>query len=107
MLTQHPHVPTVMKSASLNLIEPPRPVQTCTGIALPFTYHLCVGLTRSPLPVFRPKTSCALLISPVHSTCPGHFMMPDFITLTMYPKQYSSPNSLREFFHPPATSSHI
>ena len=34
----HLHVPTVLKSGSLNLLEPSRPVQTCNGIALPFTY---------------------------------------------------------------------
>ena len=32
----HLHVPTVMKSGSLNLLEPSRPVQACNGIALPF-----------------------------------------------------------------------
>jgi len=29
-------MPHVMKSGSLNILEPSRPVQTCTGIALPF-----------------------------------------------------------------------
>ena len=29
-------MPTVLKSGSLNLLEPSGPVQTCTGIALPF-----------------------------------------------------------------------
>jgi hypothetical protein len=28
-------VPTVLKSESLNLLEPSRPVQACNGIALP------------------------------------------------------------------------
>jgi hypothetical protein len=32
----HLHLPTVLKSASLNLLEPPGPVQACTRIALPF-----------------------------------------------------------------------
>jgi len=31
------HVPTVLKSGSLNLLEPSGPVQACNGIALPFT----------------------------------------------------------------------
>jgi len=31
----HLHVPTVLKSGSLNLLEPSGPVQTCSGIALP------------------------------------------------------------------------
>jgi len=29
---------TVLKSGSLNLMEPSGPVQACNGIALPFTY---------------------------------------------------------------------
>jgi hypothetical protein len=30
----HLHVPTVLKSGSLNLLEPSEPVQACTGISL-------------------------------------------------------------------------
>ena len=30
------HVPTVLKSGSLNLLEPSGPIQACNGIALPF-----------------------------------------------------------------------
>ena len=33
----HLHVPTVLKSGSLSLLEPWGPVQACNGIALPFT----------------------------------------------------------------------
>ena len=32
----HLHVPTVLKSWSLNLLEPSGPVQACNGITLPF-----------------------------------------------------------------------
>jgi len=31
-------VPTVLKSGSLNLLEPSGPVQACNGIALPFPH---------------------------------------------------------------------
>jgi len=31
----HLHVPTVLKSGNLNLLEPLWPVQACDGIALP------------------------------------------------------------------------
>jgi len=31
------HVPIVLKSGSLNLLEPSGPVQACNGIAVPFT----------------------------------------------------------------------
>jgi len=33
----HLHVPIVLKSGSLNLLEPSGPVQACNGIALPYT----------------------------------------------------------------------
>jgi len=31
----HLHVPTVLKSGNLNLLEPSGPVQVCNGIAIP------------------------------------------------------------------------
>jgi hypothetical protein len=34
----HFHVPTVLKSGSLKLLEPSGSVQACNGIALPFTF---------------------------------------------------------------------
>jgi len=34
--TYHLNVPIVLKSGSLNLLEPSGPVQACNGIALPF-----------------------------------------------------------------------
>jgi hypothetical protein len=34
----HHSLPTVLKSGSLNLLEPSGPVQACIGCALPFTY---------------------------------------------------------------------
>ena len=38
-------MPTVLKSGSLNLLEPSGPVQACNGIALPFTaYHSQRGI---------------------------------------------------------------
>jgi hypothetical protein len=33
-------VPIVLKSGSLNLLEPPGPVQVCNGIALPLPFTL-------------------------------------------------------------------
>jgi hypothetical protein len=38
LTTYHLHVPTVLKSGSLNLLEPYGPVQTCNGIALPLPF---------------------------------------------------------------------
>jgi len=44
----HLHVSIVLKSGSLNLLEPSGPAQACNGIALPlpFTVVLCILLTR-------------------------------------------------------------
>jgi len=38
----HLHVPTVLKSGSLNLLEPSGPVQACNGIALTFTRNVII-----------------------------------------------------------------
>jgi len=35
----HIHVPIVLKSGSLNLLEPSGPVQACNGIAIPLFYE--------------------------------------------------------------------
>jgi len=37
----HLHVPIVLKSGSLSLLEPSRPVQACNGIPLPLPLPLC------------------------------------------------------------------
>jgi hypothetical protein len=46
------HVPTVLKSGSLNLLEPSRPVQACNGIALPFS---SIGMTYDAY-ITKPNT---------------------------------------------------
>jgi len=40
----HLHVPIVMKSGRLNLLEPSGPVQSCTGITLPLFFSNGEGL---------------------------------------------------------------
>ena len=40
--TYHIHVPTVLKSGSLNLLEPSGPVQSCIWIALHILYKILV-----------------------------------------------------------------
>ena len=49
----HLHVPTVLKSGSLNLLELSKPVQACNGIALPFftlgTGRVSLGLRGAHL----------------------------------------------------------
>jgi len=37
-------MPAVLKSGSLNLLEPSGPVEACNGIALPFTTLLVIAL---------------------------------------------------------------
>jgi hypothetical protein len=37
----HLHVPIVLKSGSLNILEPSGPIQACTGIS--FSFYLTVG----------------------------------------------------------------
>jgi hypothetical protein len=39
--TYHLHVPFVLNSGSLNLLEPSGTLQACNGIALPLYVHLC------------------------------------------------------------------
>jgi len=39
----HLHVPILLKSGSLNLLETARPVQACNGITLPLTFHTSVS----------------------------------------------------------------
>jgi len=41
-------VPIVLKSRSLNLLEPSGPVQACNGIALPLPLPLTIFLCRIP-----------------------------------------------------------
>jgi len=65
----HLQVPTVLKSGSLNLLEPSGPVQACNGIALPLLtpsgrvvrYKLTVPLSRNSPHFMKPK--CLLLCS--------------------------------------------
>jgi hypothetical protein len=59
----HLHVPIVLKSGSLNLMEPSGPVQAWNGIALPLSLQFIVGFVCS---VLQPRKAgmwfrCALL----------------------------------------------
>ena len=57
----HLRVPIVLKSGSLNLLEPSGPVQSCNGISLPVTslwmYRGTVMKRKSPAPWHR--STCA------------------------------------------------
>jgi hypothetical protein len=48
----HLHVPIVLKSGSLNLLEPSGPVKACNGIAVPLTlWHTQPAVRRSEPPM--------------------------------------------------------
>jgi hypothetical protein len=50
----HIHVPIVLKSGSLNLLEPSGPVQDCNGIALPFFLSFCRTVLLKKLTGLQP-----------------------------------------------------
>jgi hypothetical protein len=50
----HFHVPIVMKSGSLNLLEPSVSVQACNGIALPLLINLGASTFWNPQGLSRP-----------------------------------------------------
>jgi len=54
----HLHVPTVLKSWSLNLLEPSRPVQACNGIVLPFLSVLHQPLNHASVLCNIPIQKC-------------------------------------------------
>ena len=45
----HLHVPIVLKSGSLDILEPSGPVQACNGIALPLRLNVLLQYTISEL----------------------------------------------------------
>ena len=79
----HLQVPTVLKSGSLNLLEPSGPVQDCNGIALPFFFlHL-----QRPLQIHDSYTSPSKL-----------FALASFCQKTSLPKTDAQPRVI--LLHP-------
>ena len=69
--------------------------------------HLRLGLPTGLLPFgFPTKTLYPPLSSPIHATCPAHFILLDFITRTILGEQYKSfSSSLCNLLYYPVTSS--
>jgi hypothetical protein len=61
------HVPTVLKSGSLGLLEPSGPVQACNGIALTFCKSFCLYCYR------HATRMCRILLSSVSCLAIPHF----------------------------------
>ena len=69
----HLHVLTVLKSGSLNFLEPSGPAQACNGIALPFTFNLTALIWYTQLQISLDTASSSW----------RHFIVVDRLTITL------------------------
>ena len=69
--------------------------------------HLRQGFSSGPFPSrFPNRALCTPLLSPLRATCPGHLILLDLITRTVFGEEYRSlTSSLCSCLHSPATSS--
>jgi hypothetical protein len=72
-----------------------------------FFFHLGLGLSNGLLPSdFPAKILYALLLSPIHATCPFHLIFLKLITRIIFGEKYRSlSSSLCSVPHSPVTSS--
>ena len=78
----HLHVPIVLKSGSLNLLQPSGPVQACNGIALPLPLH-SLQLTTLTInyPQQRDISSYCRLQTCTQKYCTSHGGVPSTVSL--------------------------
>ena len=102
------HYRTHKRPPPLSILGQPNPVHTPTSHLLeihPNIIHPSTpsGLLPSGFPTITPHTP---LSTPIHSTCPAHLILLDFITHTILGEEYRSfSSSLCSLFRSPVTSS--
>jgi len=67
----HFHVPIVLKSGSLKLLEPSGPLQACYGIALPLYIYIERERERERKKVSVTRNSKTKYVNNEQSICPG------------------------------------
>jgi hypothetical protein len=75
----HLHVPIVLKSGRLNLLEPYGPVQACNEISLPLPLPSIRNYSNIPLSSEFLLTKCYINLWHLHCVLRGHNISPSYI----------------------------
>jgi hypothetical protein len=103
----HKRPPSIPILSQLNPLHAPQQ-NSLRSILIPSS-HLPLGLPRGHFPsLFSTNTLYNLFSSPIRVTCPAHIVLLDLICLMIFGNEYNWwISSLCNFFHSPATSSHV